>query len=498
MIPEVIIYCLELNLILAVFFLFYIFILKKETHFQLNRIYILSSVILAFVIPLLQISLPDQKLYTTKPFQSFISFLQEYKSIYSSGNFQFKSSEKTDKTIEKKHTDINKSLFSIKSIFHSAQLPVLLFYCSISILLLCTFLYRIIRIVVLIVQNSRIKKKGITYVYVNKLISPFSFFTFIFLPQDIHSYENCAMILTHEKIHIRQFHSIDILLIEGVSILFWFNPIIWIYKRFLRDLHEYLADSSVLQFGYNKNEYQIQLLKQGLINSGLIGCNFVRNNLNKRVTMITKNKSSYHSKFKILLVIPIVTVLICMFSISYSKVTSQKKPTILNELKLSLTVSDSTVELCAIGGCLPSITYTKLHDDYCVTDENKNIKYGFFSENDKALHNKERKIVTKVAVGDTVYEEYYYNEKSKKDYQNKNSFLNKNPIVVTKDFTCSRKPFSIYNVLDNMLKQICQKFGNADDSTSITLNIDGSVSIELTKKIKGIVHKNGFRKIMIQ
>ena len=92
-------------------------------------------------------------------------------------------------------------------------------------------------------------------------MAPFSFFHWVFLNPEDYSDRERKEILTHEKTHVEQWHSVDMLLGEVLCILFWFNPFVWLLRRDIRQNLEFLADRKVVESGYDRKNYQYHLLR---------------------------------------------------------------------------------------------------------------------------------------------------------------------------------------------------------------------------------------------
>ncbi|NJK97368.1 MAG: hypothetical protein HC905_22860 [Bacteroidales bacterium] len=140
--------------------------------------------------------------------------------------------------------------------------------------------------------------------------SPFYFFlTGFFIPKNLEK-EESKEIITHERIHASQYHSIDLILIELLSAVMWFNPLIWMFKNSVQLVHEYLADEGVLNTGTDKLRYQALLLNQ-IAEERLIclSSSFNHSLIKKRMIMMTKSKFNQGSKLRILALIPLATFL---------------------------------------------------------------------------------------------------------------------------------------------------------------------------------------------
>jgi TonB family protein len=135
--------------------------------------------------------------------------------------------------------------------------------------------------------------QGFTLVRVNKQISPFTFFNFLFVGKERMDDEEMSTMLMHEQTHRRHGHSVDTLFLELVTILFWFNPVIWLFQQDIKAEHEYMADRQVLAGGVALLDYQHTLFK---IRTGIsIDLGSYLNNktsLTKRFNMMAKTKSN--------------------------------------------------------------------------------------------------------------------------------------------------------------------------------------------------------------
>jgi len=286
-------YLLESGTGLILFYIIYWIFLRKETYFVHNRFYLEGSVILSMLIPLLNFSItppPALYLFELKIDEIFVTAGSGIKESTYSFNI----------------------LFLLKSIYFTGMG-----------LFLCKFLFHTWQIFRLVRKYGITREKGVNIVYLDKNVSPFSFLNIIFLNRSIVHDEYMEKILIHEKNHIKHFHSVDLILFELVTIVQWFNPVVWFYKWSLREVQEFQADSDVIKDGYSPFTYQEIILSQ------VFGNQFfnLANNLNqsiikKRIIMMTKLKSSKRMRFKILFILPVALFLISLFAFSGNKVKS--------------------------------------------------------------------------------------------------------------------------------------------------------------------------------
>jgi TonB family protein len=182
-----------------------------------------------------------------------------------------------------------------------------------------------------LVQIHRIARRfgireyhGHRVVFVDRGYAPFSFFNLVFINEKVVPVGHMATILEHERIHIRQHHTMDMILIELAALLQWFNPVIWLAGREMKTIHEYLADENVLQNGISRPIYQQMILDETMgIRVNNLTNHFNVSLLKKRIAMMTKPKSKKWAAGKVFLAMPVMLALLFMLTArSYSKADS--------------------------------------------------------------------------------------------------------------------------------------------------------------------------------
>lgn len=154
---------------------------------------------------------------------------------------------------------------------------------------------------------------------------PFSFFRWIFVCPGAHSREELNEILTHERTHVCQWHSIDVLVGELACIVCWFNPFAWLMKREIRTNLEYMADEKVLETGYDSRTYQYHLL--GLSHhkaAATIYNSFNVLPLKRRITMMNKRRTREIGRTKYLMFLPLAALLMIVSNIEAVARATQK------------------------------------------------------------------------------------------------------------------------------------------------------------------------------
>lgn len=174
------------------------------------------------------------------------------------------------------------------------------------------------KLAALVIRSPKEKREGYTAVFTGREQGSFSFFRYAFFPN-----ENVAPdIIRHEASHIGHRHSWDILFVEVMMILQWFNPFIYLYKKELQSLHEYQADRDVVATGVDKRNYMMLILQQcTAVDFSGIGNNFSLILTKKRIKMITRNEKAKGLWWRLLATLPVLAILL----IANTKVTAQEK-----------------------------------------------------------------------------------------------------------------------------------------------------------------------------
>ena len=184
--------------------------------------------------------------------------------------------------------------------------------------LLLLFLFKIGKLIVMIVRSPKEKREGYTAVFSGREQGSFSFLNYAIFPNK----EVSADIVRHEQSHIAHHHSADILFAELMMILQWFNPLIYKYKKELQSIHEYQADRDVVATGVDKKNYMMLILQQCTAAdfSGMSN-NFSLILTKKRIKMITRNEKAKGLWWRLLATLPVLAVLM----IANTKVAAQEQ-----------------------------------------------------------------------------------------------------------------------------------------------------------------------------
>lgn len=264
-------YLLLSNLYLILFFGFYALLLQRETFFQLNRVYLLASAIISFLIPAIQSDWVKQWFITQKVHQTLYSASPDL--VYGI------------QAIQPNHITIGEIVGAI----YAAGIVVL------SVKLIWQF----------IVLGQLLKNK--------KAAAAWSFFKSIEVDEDL---ENRDVIMAHEEVHARQWHSADVILMEIIMIINWFNPIVYLYRRSIKNIHEFIADQNAVKAGTSKADYAMLLFSQTFNAPAhhLLNPFFNSSMLKQRIMMLQKNKSHYSALLKYGFSAPLFALMLALSS----------------------------------------------------------------------------------------------------------------------------------------------------------------------------------------
>ena len=190
---------------------------------------------------------------------------------------------------------------------------------SIGVLVLfLRFLSSGIKLYFLVQQGEKQHKSDYHLILIEEELPVFSFLNYVFLYKN-HGYseKEKAVILAHETAHIRERHTLDILLIEGCKILLWFNPIMYLYQKRLKEVHEYLADAAVVESACTTIQYATLMMQEARKHTAhvLPMTHFFHNQIENRLIMLSNTKKPNRG-FKIFLSLPVVLMLFLTFSVN--------------------------------------------------------------------------------------------------------------------------------------------------------------------------------------
>ena len=288
---EFLIYDLKVAVLIAAFYFCYRLLMERETMHRLNRIVLLSSILLSFILPLCVITL-----HKTVEVES--------PQVEASAGMPIQVENQPEQVITELGT-----ISAEESVTPSVEAIVFVIFIIglISRVLFIANSYRHLRRMIKDSEQHSLED-GVTLAVVDLPVAPFSWMRTIVLSR-IDYEERNPSIIAHERGHILLHHSWDIVFVEVLTALQWFNPVVWLLRRDLRTVHEYEADASVLSSGSDVGQYIQLLMRKAMGTKACTLANGINNStIKKRIIMMLKHKSNKYTWLKVLYVVPVVAV----------------------------------------------------------------------------------------------------------------------------------------------------------------------------------------------
>lgn len=290
------IYLLKVSACLAVFYGLYFFAFRQFTFHTLNRFYLLCTLCLSFIIPLISfettkvVKIEPAVAVETSPIASAPGYAPAYAPMYDS---QAKATiEPVDETPDWR--------FYVIFIYIAVAVIMMLFLCA-----------KLLKIYQL--SRQAIKADNLRIVQGDGQLTNASFFNLIFLNTNGLTDNEKAQIIAHECVHIKHLHSIDVLLVEICKIILWFNPIIYFYKKSLIEVHEFEADQNTIQQFDSKN-YAHLLLKLGINHNLDLTNQFSLHPLSTRIQFLFRKRTISIKRVFYMLGLPLLALSIFAFA----------------------------------------------------------------------------------------------------------------------------------------------------------------------------------------
>ncbi|HJR99974.1 MAG TPA: M56 family metallopeptidase [Flavobacterium sp.] len=324
---SIMLYLIKSSGLIGLFFLAYYFLLRKETFFNSNRWFLLAGLITSILLPLFFIT----KIIWVEP---------------------------TTNTFDWSNVAVTTSVTNQEPEINCYEIAGYVYFTGIAI----TFLKLILDFKSLfkILKEKAIQKNGnFKMIDVTENIAPFSFFKYIVYNSSLYNTTELENILEHEKVHSYQKHSLDVLISRLFCVFFWFNPLIWFYKKAIAQNLEFIADSEASKNIIDTKSYQLTLLKiTTQENCVAITNHFYQSLIKKRIIMLNKNQSKKWNSWKYAAIIPSLVAFVFLFQI---EVVAQEK-------KMQAQNNDQKLEY------RESFTINKRTTDETINSEIKKIK----------------------------------------------------------------------------------------------------------------------------
>lgn len=293
--PTFIIYLIKANIALTLFYLAYRFGLRRLTFYTLNRFFLLFGIAFAALFPLVNID----------------TFFQHHEHLAGAVTYYAPDWNYMQQTAYPLFTIWN----IVQYIFWAGVLVM-----AIRLILQLFSLFKIhIQTTDDILNNEKIKR-------MHERINPFSFFKNIYVNPELHSPEELESIIRHEKIHVKGWHAIDVLVGEINNIFYWFNPGAWLIKTAIRENIEFITDRKILRAGTDAKAYQYSLIHVSVFPyAAQVVNNFNFSHLKKRIIMMNKKRSRRYHLLRYLLVLPVIAIAALIINSSRAQSISNQK-----------------------------------------------------------------------------------------------------------------------------------------------------------------------------
>ena len=284
---EILNYLIRSGLCTIVFYSFYPLFLSKKKIFRFNRFYLLFSIIISSILPLFN-----------------------FKEMLAAEAAPLKIGAAITNAV-----NVQPDLKITPEFVIITELPLLIQIIGYIYLVALAFLFaRVIigvyRLVSIYRNGKAEKREGYTLLMTNENIAPFSIWRTIFINKKAIEEDKLEQIIIHEIVHLKQLHTIDLIIAELYLIIQWFNPAAWLIKDALAEVHEYLADEKVIQTGYDSKSYSRLLVNNiSLIKTIPMTNSFSRHLVEKRIVMMKRSKPGILIYFFSMLVLPLAILL---------------------------------------------------------------------------------------------------------------------------------------------------------------------------------------------
>jgi bla regulator protein BlaR1 len=288
--PEFFTFLIKVNIALVLFCLGYYLVLRKLTFYTLNRAYLVTAIIFSSAYPFIDLSVFAQR------HREIVAPVQNVVVIWKAPTEDL-----------------------IKQAAYWNWLEIA-FWTGVAVFA-ARLLFQMVSLYSIHSRSTTKRINGQNIRVVKGDISPFSFWKSIYVNPDKLSTSDLTNVLAHEQVHVDEWHTLDILLTEISVIFYWFNPGIWMMKRAVRENIEFITDRKILQKGLDSKAYQYSLLNITFNQPApAITSNFNFSTLKKRIQMMNAKRSSNLNLTRYALLLPLVVVSLCAFSLSKAEV----------------------------------------------------------------------------------------------------------------------------------------------------------------------------------
>lgn len=304
------IYILESTICISVFYLLFRLLMRKETSFAVNRATLLTIVAASVIIPLVQL---PQLLQTPVHVELIPEFSESKIQIQNLPATENAASFEVQQPVSETASATNELTIPLETLLRY-------FYLAGVLVALLLFIRNIIQIFLLSRKATVQQMDGYRLLIVDREVPSFAFGRSVVISQNDYDAHGPA-ILAHEQAHIRQNHFVDLLLLELVRTIHWFNPAVYALIGDMKEIHEFQADEQTLHSGIDATQYQLLVIQKGVGPRRFALANsFNHCQIKKRITMMNKSKTSKAWRWKVATFLPLLALLLMAFGNRSEKV----------------------------------------------------------------------------------------------------------------------------------------------------------------------------------
>ncbi|RDV15167.1 hypothetical protein DXT99_10900 [Pontibacter diazotrophicus] len=287
--PALILYLLKVNIALVLFYLAYHFVLRRLTFYHLNRLFLVFGVLFSILHPFIELSVLLSQ-------HEELAVIQTYAAI--------PAWAPTPTAMPEQTTAIDYWL-----------IPVVLFWLG-TVVMAGRLILQFLSLSALHRASEPASYQGIDFRKISGIREAFSFWQTIYLNPAQHKEDELKSILRHELIHVKGWHTLDVLLAELSTMLYWFNPGGWLMKKAMKENLEFIADQHVMSAGTDRKAYQYLLLKAAGTSEPQLANQFNFPSLKRRIVMMNKKKSSLMHVARYAVLVPLIVTPILLIACS--------------------------------------------------------------------------------------------------------------------------------------------------------------------------------------
>jgi len=332
------IYILESTICISVFYLLFRLLMRKETSFAVSRATLLTIVVASVIVPLVQL---PQLMQTPVHVELIPEFSENKIQIQNLPATENAASFKVQQPVIEFAPATNELTIPLETLLRY-------FYLAGVLVALLLFIRNVIQILLLSRKATVQQMDGYRLLIVESEVPSFAFGRSVVISQTDYEAHGQA-ILAHEQAHIRQNHFVDLLLLELVRTIHWFNPAVYALIGDMKEIHEFQADEQTLNSGIDATQYQLLVIQKGVGPRRFALANsFNHCQIKKRITMMNKQKTSKAWRWKVATFLPLLALLLMAFgnrseTILEKNTLSEKLS--VHQLRLENDVKPSTSEI---------------------------------------------------------------------------------------------------------------------------------------------------------